>query len=595
VKINMAFDRHIEADQVGDDDLGLFSSIIARPILWLLGGDQDKNEEKRKEEKKKIERDILEASDVSEDGLDDGNGDVSVRYDGGAESSTEAAKRDYLDIDMKVDAGGEEVEEQHNRSSHEGGDEKKNSNQIFHSSLPSWPRGGAMDSCDEEDINIFKAKPMNGSPRRRDNCSPSTQIVDDLVAVMESSTIDPRSRGPATSAMASRCELSSSANSLSASHSASAFPNHQLTPNIPLHNSHSSNSKKTSWSDEHGSRPLVEYSDDLETSSTSKHWTQLRRKKRRNSYDGEEKRPGTRRSQVRVIKSALRSGSYSPPVTMMCARGGLLSSSASTSSASYSSNQTPPAGGERSFHSLSMIGSSSSSSISPDPFSVATNSNDSLAAVTSRKLSVRDDVECVPSTLKQGGGRANEGLIIPRGGPSAAYHLTLGTRVGSERQDRVSAKENQAEGVANAPTNANSCVNNVRMQVKGPSPHHHMFLPHPPNGYVSPQYGFYVNITPPTPIHAATKRGSPLRPFEESSPQQQSYKQFNTFPPSPIPEVEIAKEKGAGPSLGSFSKSVDAPDERSKLKPSFPKNRVGMGMVLAGNHHHHAWPSIPMG
>lgn len=576
----MAFDQHVAADQVGDGDVGLFSS-LARPILWLLG-DQDKNEEgKRKEERDKLEREILVASDVSDDGADDENGEKTSPCDrGGAEGSSQGVNDGGGDImDMDIDAAG---------GGREGKDdavEKNNSNKIS-TSLQSWPQ---IDHCDDEDDHHHRRSCSENyvqPPRRRDNCSPVTQIVDDLVAVMESSTIDP---GPATSAADSS---SPNTMALPASHSASAFPNHQIPQ---LHHAHSSNSsirsKKTSWSDERGSRPLVEYSDDLKTSYKSEHWTQLRRKKvRRNSFDGDDKRSGTRRSQVRVIKSALRSGSYSPPVTKMYASGGAAMSTSSSTSSTSSSRQSPPTGGDmRSFHSLSMIGSSSSDSSSPDPFNLSTNSSDSLAAETNQKLSMADNVH-VPSTLQQGRGGAN-GLIIPRGGPSAAYHLTLGTRVGGEHQGRGVAKENnQAEGGANAPLNGNNYVNNGRKI----SPHHHMFLPHPPNGYVSPQYGFYVNITPPTPIHAA-KRGSPLRPFEESSPQQQSYQQVNTFPPSPIPEVEFVNEKRPGPKLDPMPESVEPRAMKTRLKPTFPKNRVGMGMVLAGNHHSHAWPSIPMG
>lgn len=589
----MAFNKHIEADHVGDDGVGLFSSIIARPILWLLGADQDKAaEEKRKEERKRLEQDVLESSDVSEDDDvdNDGHGVDNERCEGGAESSLFTCASTNREGDMNMtDEGGGGGDQHTNRDSNKGGDKENRSSQMS-STLKSWPQVGAMGTLTS----------TNSHPPRRGDCSHDTQIVDDLVAVMESSTINPKSKGPATSAMTSRCELSYSADSLTTSHSASAFPNKE-SPKLSLHKAHSFNSiknKKTSWSDENGSRPLVEYSDDHLETVESKHWTQLRRKKRSISFDnGDEKRSGTRRSQFRVIKSALRSGSYSPPVTMMCARGGDMSTSHSTSSSSSSSssNQAEPGGQMRSFHSLSMIGSSSESS-SSDSINISANSNDPLVAVTSEKLSIKGNVH-VPSTLQQGGGRANGGLIIPRGGPSAAYHLTMGTRASVEPQDQAAAKENQYEGGATAPTNNN--LVNGRMQAKVPSPHHHMFMPHPPNGYVSPQYGFYVNITPPTPLHAtAAKRGSPLRPFEESSPQQQSFRGFSPFPPSPIPEVEFAKEKGAAPTLAPMSRSVGAPAVKNRLsmKPTFPKNRVGMGMVLAGNHnHHHAWPSIPMG
>jgi hypothetical protein len=539
----MAFDQHIEADVVGDDDGGLFSSIIARPILWLLGADQDKETEEDKQ-RQQLERDILGASDQSDDddADNDRNGKDNERCEGGAASSYTCATNHDGDnaAHNTIDEGGGDL--LNNRGSNKRG--------------------------------------MNISPSRRgdDICSHATEIVDELVAVMESNTIDPKSDAPATSAMESRSELSDSANSLPASHSASEFPTKDMSPKPPLHKAHSSNSiksKKTSWSDEHGNRPLVEYSDDHLETVESMHWTQLRRKNRRNSFDsGDEKRSSTRRSQVRVIKSALRSGSYSPPVTKMYARSGEMSSS-----------QDASGGQMRSFHSLSMVGSSSASS-SADSIGASASSDDSVAAVTSNKLFVHDNVQCVPSTLQQGVTR-NGGLIIPRGGPSAAYSLTMGTRPTGEPQAQVAAKldETESDGVS-APTNN---LVNGRMQAKGPSPKHQMFLPHPPNGHVSPQYGFYVNITPPTTLHAASrKRGSPLRPFEESSPQQQSFKGFSPFLPSPIPEVELTKETGAAPKLGPLSKREPA----GKLKPTFPKNRVAMGMVIA---EHHAWPSIPMG
>jgi len=584
----MAFDQHIEADAVGDGG-GLFSSIIARPILWLLGADQDKTAEEEKR-RQQLERDILGASDESEDDTDnDGSGDDNERCEGKAASSfTCSTNRDGDNAEHNTmdEGGGAPLT---NRGSNKSGDKEDGHTSQISPTKKSWPQVGAMGT----------STAMNSPPSRRgDDCSHATEIVDELVAVMERNTIDPKSDAPATSAMEFRCELSYSANSLSASHSASQFPIQDMSPKPPLHKAHSSNSiksKKTSWSDEHGNRPLVEYSDDHLETVESMHWTQLRRKKRRSSFDiVDEKSSNTRRSRVRVIKSALRSGSYSPPVNKMYGRGGEMSSSHSISS---SSPPNEDASGEqiRSFHSLSMIGSSSASS-STDSISASGSSDDSIAAVKSQKLFLNDNVQCVPSTLQQGVRRGNGGLIIPRGGPSAAYNLTMGTRVAGEPQAQVAVKEDETEGAGvSAPTSNNNNLVNGRMQAKVPSPHHHMFLPHPPNGHMSPQYGFYVNITPPTTLHAASrKRGSPLRPFEESSPQQQSFKGFSPFLPSPIPEVELAKEIAAAPTLGSLSESVESSAGKNRLKPTFPKNRVAMGMVLAGNHHH-AWPSIPMG
>lgn len=560
----MAFDQHIEADQVGDDSIGLFSSIIARPILWLLGADQDKAaEEKRKEERQQLERDILGASEVNDEYIDDGGNSVDKDRceDLAACSFTRATNRDGDDAQHnRMDKGGHLL---NNRDKIKSSNKDTHASEIY-ANQKNWPQVGAMGTSST--IN-------NPHKKRGDDCSHSMNIVDDLVAAMDSNTIDPNSNAdPATRAMESHCELSYS------SHSATEFPSKELSTKPPLHKAHSSNSmKKTSWSDERGHRPLVEYSDDHRETVESKHWTQLRRKKRSSSVDGrDEKRSSTRRSQVRVIKSALRAGSYSPPVTKMYVRGGETSSPPHSISALSSPNQA------RSFHSLS--GSSSGSSYG--------DSNDSLVTELEEKLCMQDNVQCVPSTLQQGGGRGNGGLIIPRGGPSAVYHLTMGARARSEPQAQIDAKEDQAEGSDLSPPTVNNLVKG-RMQT---SHHHNMFLPHPPNGHVSPQYGFYVNITPPTSQHAVSrKRGSPLRPFEESSPQQQSFKGFSPFLPSPIPEVELAKDMGKAPTLGPLSESLESSAGKNRMKPAFPKNRVALGMVLAGNQHHHAWPSIPMG
>ena len=40
----MAFERPVEADRV--DDLGLLSSLVRGPIMWMLGGDRDKQADK---------------------------------------------------------------------------------------------------------------------------------------------------------------------------------------------------------------------------------------------------------------------------------------------------------------------------------------------------------------------------------------------------------------------------------------------------------------------------------------------------------------------------------------------------------------------
>ena len=124
----------------------------------------------------------------------------------------------------------------------------------------------------------------------------------------------------------------------------------------------------------------------------------------------EGRRRGTHRSDVKVIKSALkRCGSYSPPGSMFAcntARSAAGDASISSGSADSSSSSSPDM---KSFRSISMIGSSDSSG------STSQDTDDSMAGVTDK---FANSNECVPSTLQFGCGQASGGLIIPRGGPS---------------------------------------------------------------------------------------------------------------------------------------------------------------------------------
>ena len=165
-------------------------------------------------------------------------------------------------------------------------------------------------------------------------------------------------------------------------------------------------------------------------------------------------------------------------------------------------------------------------------------------------------------------------------------------------------------------------VNNGLPLSKTCSPGHHHFLPHHNNGYISPQYGWYVNITPPTPemyfSRTPTQGGNADdKPSPFMLPQSyQHYQQFQyqqQYHPSPIPEgrTPLASPDGT-PASPSLDGSKDGPQEhplanvtqgrdqnsstamRKSLKPTFTKNRKGMGMVLAGNPHH-VWPTVPFG
>ena len=378
-----------------------------------------------------------------------------------------------------------------------------------------------------------------------------------------------------------------------------------------------------SWSDECGNHSLVEYYDDPAVTARSKHWSAMRRKSlraSRHSFDGGDKGSETRRSEVRVIKSALkRSGSYSPPVTLYASNAGGVTASASSSTDSSCTSSYPEM---RSFRSLSVIGSSDSSKSSSSDHSQCT--DDSVAAVTNKKLN-SNDVQCVPSTLQGGSGRVSGGMIIPsldqpakyyfpRGGPDdPRYQLLYPKSCGQQTEassEQGEQDEKSSRDVANAKvlgsTNPATAITGGRS-----SPgHHHHFLPRHTNGYISPQYGFYVNITPPTPeLYAARNPGDkPPR----SAVQQQSYQQFqyqNKYQaPSPIPEGGPGGPQGipqrfvgrSSVPRPSSKKSSEERDQMSaarqnSLKPTFTKNKKGMGMLLAENPHHGVWPTVPFG
>jgi hypothetical protein len=143
------------------------------------------------------------------------------------------------------------------------------------------------------------------------------------------------------------------------------------------------------------------------------------------------------------------------------------------------------------------------------------------------------------------------------------------------------------------------------------SPGHHHFLPrHPPNGYISPQYGFYVNITPPTPELYMNTGDKVSR---HAAMQQQSYLQFQyqdkSKAPSPIPEgspdnVVIPQRfvgRSSVPRPSSNRSSSHGQDQslsssrQKSLKPTFTKNMKGVGMLLAESADHGVWPTVPFG
>lgn len=677
----MAFDRPMEADSV--DDLGFVTSLIRAPvvgIMWLLGGDQAKQADS--------DGGSMQAPELDQDDLIPSSGAVGVDADklgcAAAEYNDSVSRETESHEEEDDDPGGGASAAMNTAPQAQGIEEVADQDKENEdpSPLQEWPSVGLLDSADDVSTSYAqgeqKHKSIEQPPQDRDS---SSQMMDDLVTAMSSSHITSQPQGPASAVLsASQSKTtSSSTNSLTASYSASTFPNHSESPILPTHsqrinsgrgiaitrststgkNGSSSGalsrsdrsdslrgSKKMSWSDECGSGPLVEYHDDTAVPVKSKHWSSMRRN-RRNSYDGSDKSingSGTRRGEVKVIKSALkRSGSYSPPVTFY--GGNNARSVVSTSTSTDSSCSESPHPGMRSYRSISVIGSSDDDSLraqSSDHLNEQADiSQDSMAALTQKKLNAHDK-QCVPSTLQVGCGRASGGLIIPRGGPTdyfprddPRYQLALGagaqtvfgkrsqvTPVQSKDEDDEEEKSPKEETNAKVVGGSHNLANGRH------SPGHHHFLPRQ-NGYISPQYGFYVNITPPTPeMYAASHptqhkvQGGDKPP--KSSVQQQSYQQFQYqskyTAPSPIPEGIPAGGSQGIPSRFVGRSSVPRPSshkrsssegveavkphvtpsgrrfsEQSTMKPAFTKNKKGMGMLLAENPHHGVWPSVPFG
>ena len=682
----MAFEQHIEADS--PDDMGLLSSIIRAPVLgiiWMLGGggenkssvDEDADDEDLTLKNKRIDSELLDHKNGINGGDEgDGVGDIyrgtnTVTSDGchGGESVSD------------IDDNNPHPAQIQGGSTYRATDGINNKeNKENHSGSSNWSPTSVPDFADDTTSNSAKEKyeGRSSSPRGQSpdsnkddqstssNTHPATEtIMNDLVAVMDSNHITDKHQqqvsGPATRLLQTSQSkfTSSSTTSISASYSASTFPDSNTASNqsLPVHHPSQSSmnndsnprlrgkDKKMSWSDECGNRSLVEYFEEPPQCQKSKHWSSMRRsswRTSRHSFDGSEG-AGARRGETRVIKSALkRSGSYSPPGGPLYASNtasrGLHTSSNSTSSSESSFGVSSP-GTMKSFRSISVIGSSdesdrstSSSDHLPNKesaHSIAT--EDSMAAVTSTKLNACSDVKCVPSTLHSGCGQTSGGLIIPRGdryfyptrgGPGCdpRFQLNLGTGVpitSGQAQQLANSKEQQGEeqedeksGTPNA--KAGGTPNNPLINGRSSPGHSHHFLPRP-NGYISPQYGFYVNITPPTPEMYA----------KPAVLQQQLYQQFQSQnkykAPSPIPEgssfgenqipypqrfvgrssvprpsSKRATEERTSQLSSAATTSASSQQQQHSLTPTFTKNKKGIS-TLGENPHHGVWPSVPFG
>jgi hypothetical protein len=513
----MAFERPIEADRV--EDLGLFSSFIRAPvvgtILWLLGGDEAKKAEE--EERRRSEENESEEPD----------GDS------------------FRDYELK------KTESNSKRGPAEG-------------AIEPWPQISEGVDSDSDDLNFPSYEKFVTSnistPETSKHCldsGPASRVVDELVAVMDAASLDGggmKKRSP---------RRSPSKSNLTSLEDVTDKPSHAPKPSSQSNSSITK--KKMSWSDEAGHQPLVEYFDDTKHSRYRRNsW----RPSRSCSFDSQDTRSSRGRSQVRIIKSALkRSGSYSPPMQMYATPSDLISASSRHSSTS----------GMKSFRSLSVVGSTDSDSVGCDS---------------------PNESRHVPSSLQMGCGRANGGLVIPKGGPGVypGYHVTLGTAVPPKAEGSEESKTatSHSDSVT-PPTNAFPSMPHSHSG-RSSNPHH--FLPHHSNGYISPQYGFYVNITPPTPELFYPR--PPPGTFSDKSKaalQQPTHQQFAMQKkPSPIPEITTVvspKENEKPPLQPLIHGPQGTPSLKKNLKPTFvKKNRMGMFM---SDNPHQVYPTVPFG
>ena len=578
----MAFDRPIEADRV--DDLGLISSLIRAPvmgIMWLLGGQHTEKDDGSTPTEKVPSLDCISGHSSG--------GDVEDYY---PTSTTE----DIGPVALQTDRPNKE-------------------NDSFSSRQTS---ADVLDSSATGKESKLKRRMQSSSQLAA--MDPALEMIDDLAAVIGGSLTSPDKMRP------------SSTNALiSVSHSAPAMShrssfNRQSSMTSTLSNPSCNNmrgNKKTSWSDECGKR-LVEcaYFDDSPVPRQSSHWSSMRRnnaaKRSLSPYcfeNAEKGLGGPRRGEVRRSRGILkRSGSYSPPETQ-------YPSNSNSKDLTPSSSYSPPENQYVSNNSMGLRSSSSDSSSSTQEMKPSFRSLSVIGSDDSNMTLTEADEESksessnsnVPSTLQVGCGKASGGLIIPRGGPSAPryhfpggsedsrYKLILGAGLPSVQDSQVDASNEQVhaklaqdgelsckqplkDSTSSNPTSSKTFLASGR---NSPGSH----LPRPPAGHISPQYGFYVNITPPTPDFFQN-------PHAPASP---GYMQFHhKRAPSPIPEGERCEGRFVGGSSVPRPKnrssherhqSYPASVQSSSMKPTFNKNMKGIDMLLSEC----SWPSVPLG
>ena len=284
---SMAFDRPIEADSV--KDFGLLSSLIRAPvvgILWLLGGEQAKDEDDRekREENKSIPMDPRQLENAMDGGNYCKEGIVNAEGDVKNADNHSALKLGDVNVDdcdpppasdtssLSSVTQTPSIENKENKSS---SPQRPMNSSIFQSKCKrrqNLPKNmnASPTSPSHDNSSHFQAKPVIL------DSDAAAEMIHDLVSVIERSH-DRISNmaGPATKAFLTSHVVvaSSSAVSLSASYSASTFSTSHPSQSInngtypsQLTQDDSNPSirgnKKMSWSDEGGNRSLVEYFDE---------------------------------------------------------------------------------------------------------------------------------------------------------------------------------------------------------------------------------------------------------------------------------------------------------------------------------------------
>lgn len=113
------------------------------------------------------------------------------------------------------------------------------------------------------------------------------------------------------------------------------------------------------------------------------------------------------------------------------------------------------------------------------------------------------------------------------------------------------------------------------------------------NGYISPQYGWYISMTPPTPphYHDSSSSSSSATRAKNGQPQQQpQQQQQHIFKQHPhhqqiLPPLQMIHNDGKKPIL---TTQVVVPQPQLPTRPVFTRSLKGIPNNTSG------WPSVPL-